>query len=438
MPSYEERVRDLNTKRARSFDAAKAILDRANAEGRATLSPEETAGYNRAEAEITKFERQRDDLIASDGAQREIENVNAELRRVTTPREYDDARGEERQVLGDFLAGRTSAFSVDIRRASYVSDVYRSGARGDEFRTGIFGDTGSSGGSLTIPSLVSSSIFEVMQSANVMRQTRMTVLTTSSGAPLTIPVASQGAASLIPTQDSTIGGTDPTMASKVLHAYDAGELVAISNDILQDSGVDVLAWVSHTIAVAVAKLEETWLVVGTGSGQPTGLMSAGATGSGGTVASGGSLILGPSGAIVEKLIDVQYSVNSQYRPVGEWLVNDTTAAAMRKLRVGAGGTVDAFAWSPSPTAGLLNGTPDSFLGRPIYASANVSAMGSDVKVLAYGDMSRFVMREVGGLRLERSTDVFFAKNQLAVRGVSRVDSTLVDATAVNYLHMNVT
>jgi len=80
-------------------------------------------------------------------------------------------------------------------------------------------------------------------------------------------------------------------------------------------------------------------------------------GSAGTVATGGSLILGPSGAVLEKLIDVQYAVNSAYRQNGEWLVNDATAATMRKIRVGGGGTLDAFAWSPSPTAGMINGTP---------------------------------------------------------------------------------
>ena len=161
-------------------------------------------------------------------------------------------------------------------------------------------------------------------------------------------------------------------------------------------------------------------------------------GSAGTVATGGSLILGPSGAVLEKLIDVQYAVNSAYRQNGEWLVNDATAATMRKIRVGGGGTLDAFAWSPSPTAGMINGTPDTFLARPIFANSNVAAMGSDAKVLFYGDLSRFVMREVGGLQLERSQDFLFNKNQTAVRGLSRIDSAFVDATAGVILHQAVT
>ena len=44
-------------------------------------------------------------------------------------------------------------------------------------------------------------------------------------------------------------------------------------------------------------------------------------------------------------------------------------------------------------------------------------------MLAFGDFSRFVIREVRGLRLERRNDVYFAKNQVALRG-SRIDSAL--------------
>jgi hypothetical protein len=34
--------------------------------------------------------------------------------------------------------------------------------------------------------------------------------------------------------------------------------------------------------------------------------------------------------------------------------------------------------------------------------------------------------------------MFFAKNQVAVRGVSRIDSAFTDVTKLNYLHQAVT
>ncbi len=65
-------------------------------------------------------------------------------------------------------------------------------------------------------------------------------------------------------------------------------------------------------------------------------------------------------------------------------------------------------------------------------------MASDAKVLCFGDFSRYCIREAGGLRLERSDDLYFHKDQVALRGKTRVDGVLTDATAINYLHEAVT
>jgi HK97 family phage major capsid protein len=157
----------------------------------------------------------------------------------------------------------------------------------------------------------------------------------------------------------------------------------------------------------------------------------------GTIATGGSLLLGPAGQELEKLIDLQFGVNSSYRVKGSWLTNDLTAARMRKIRDGAGGTAGQFVWSPSPAAGALLGQPGTFLGRPVFTSSSVASIASDAKIMCYGDFSYFVGREVNGLRLERSADFAFAKNQIAVRGVSRIDSDLADTTAIVTLHQAV-
>jgi HK97 family phage major capsid protein len=436
MATVEARVRALNEKRIRAYEAGKAILDRA-ADAQRGLTDEERQAFDRTSDEMNALERQRDLLLASDEAKRELEVINAEFRRASTPSVANETRANEADEVRRFLRGETNGLTIDLRRASYVHDNYRAGATGPDLfeRRGIYSDAG--GGSLIIPSLVSSTVYAVMQSKNIMRQTRMSVLTTPTGDPTSIPVGAQGAATQIATQDTVVGGTDPTMASKVLSAYDIGQLVAVSQNIVSDSNVDVLGWVGETIAAAVATKEEQWWVAGTGTNQPLGIMNASATGSGGTVATGGSLILGPAGQELEKLIDVQYSINSSYRSNGEWLTNDLTAARLRKVRDGSGGTVGSFCWSPSPTAGMLNGQPDTFLGRPIFTSSNVASMASDARILCYGDLSYFVARQVQGLQLARSTDLYFDRAQIAVRGISRIDSDLTDSTAVVHLHQAV-
>ena len=55
-----------------------------------------------------------------------------------------------------------------------------------------------------------------------------------------------------------------------------------------------------------------------------------------------------------------------------------------------------------------------------------------------GDMSAFYIRDVRGIRLTRSDSYAFNKRQSVVRAMLRTDSNLIDATAVNRLHMSVT
>src|SRR5690242_11274335 len=71
MESYESRIKGINEARLRAFDAGQELVDRASRERR-DMTHEETAAFDRAMEEIKRLDKKRDDLIASEGAQREI------------------------------------------------------------------------------------------------------------------------------------------------------------------------------------------------------------------------------------------------------------------------------------------------------------------------------------------------------------------------------
>jgi HK97 family phage major capsid protein len=155
----------------------------------------------------------------------------------------------------------------------------------------------------------------------------------------------------------------------------------------------------------------------------------------GTIATGGTLIT----PTVEKLIDLQYSVNDEYResPACAWLMKDSTAGTLRTLRDGAGGTVGAFIWEPSLTSGIINGTPDRLLGRPVFVDSNVAAQGSNAKIIAFGDFSAVYIRTVGNAIVERDSSPGFATDETWFRAKTRVDSEVADLTALNVMKQSV-
>ena len=124
--TIHERVKDLNERRLRTWERGKEILDEAARQGRG-LTGEERANFDRTSDEITRLDRERDDLVGSDEAKREREFLHEEFRRVASP---DERRATERLSPLDESwrrGSRTTAVNVDLRAAAYTSNAYRAG-----------------------------------------------------------------------------------------------------------------------------------------------------------------------------------------------------------------------------------------------------------------------------------------------------------------------
>jgi HK97 family phage major capsid protein len=235
-----------------------------------------------------------------------------------------------------------------------------------------------------LPIDVSLNVYAALTQASAMRHTRATVITTSGGAAMRFPKTTTQAAATLADQNTSFGGTDPAVDVMALNAFDAVELIAISGDMIENAGIDLLGWIGTASGTALGKLTAQWYATGTGSGQPTGLANAGAVGAAGTIASGGSLILGPTGAAGEKLVDVLHSTDPQYRTNAEWIMHDATGQTIRKLRDGAGGTTGAFLLNMVPTPNTPFGVTDYLLGHPVRYDSNIATMGSSASPIFVG------------------------------------------------------
>lgn len=252
-----------------------------------------------------------------------------------------------------------------------------------------------------------------------------TVWETSSGETMDVPITTNhGAASTAPTAEAAaITGTDPTLSKRSLGAYKYAQIITLSRELVDDASFDILGYVAEVIGRNTGLALGAHLVTGTGSSQPTGVVtsaSAGVTGSTGVV-----------GAFsADNLIDLFYSVIAPYRrsPKAAWLLRDSSLATVRKLKDGAGRYL--FDNWNTPTMSPADGT---ILGKPVYTDPNVAAVALNAKSVLFGDFSKFVVRLAGGVRFERSDDYAFGNDQVTFRGIIRGDSLLIDQTgAVKY------
>ena len=93
-------------------------------------------------------------------------------------------------------------------------------------------------------------------------------------------------------------------------------------------------------------------------------------------ATGNASTLGTNPA--DTLIDAFYALPAFYRSRATWMCNGKTLAAIRKLKDGSTG---AYLWQP----GLVAGSPDTILGRPVVEDVTMSDIGSAAEPIVFGD-----------------------------------------------------
>lgn len=115
-----------------------------------------------------------------------------------------------------------------------------------------------------------------------------------------------------------------------------------------------------------------------------------------------------------------------YRQNGTWMMADATVALVRKLK----DSTNQYLWSP----GLISGEVDTLLGRPVVVDVNMPAATTGLKSVVFGDFSAYYIRDVNGVRVERSDDFAFQNDLATFRFILRTDGDLIDTTgAVKHL-----
>jgi HK97 family phage major capsid protein len=432
MSTVQERIAALQVTRMKAWQEGKALLE--SATGR-ELTGEESQSWQRINTHINDLDVEIRDLFNTERREQEAAQLREGALQLFGEAAVSRQERAQANALRSWIAnGCPGDFVVNIEAARKERDLLRAGASPSEIRAVL--QTDATSGSLVQPTTLDRRLWEYLEASVAALRMPTSRVNTTTGEPMLLPtLTTHGIGTQVATQDTVIGGTDPVFGQVALNAYPYGQLVHVSNSLVRDSAFDLEDWLGRNIARAVGRVTDADLIVGTGTNEPTGMMVLAGAGTNAPIKTGGSLIT----PTVEKFIDLVYSVNDEARSTGAagFLVKDSTAGTMRKLRDGAGGTVGAFLWQPSLTQGVQGGQPDQFLGYPVWTDANVAAQGSNAVSVAFGDWSEYALRTVGGVRIESTPFFRFDKDQMSFRGKWEVGGNHTAISHVNTIVQNV-
>ena len=396
----------LMDKRKNLETQARALLDDAEAQHR-SLTAEEDAQFERITDSMRSIKEQAERITRFDADRRDMEDTLRNAGHKDGAGFAGAGRFAEADQFRALYRGEGREFTVqatDEEARSLFSAETRALAKG----------TATAGGN-TVPTSFYHQLVEHMINTAMLWKAGATVLNTASGENLQIPITTAHGSAALVAEAGTIPQGDPTFGQRTLGAYKYGDLILCPRELIDDTGVDLLGYLARQAGRAVGNALGADLVTGNGTSKPTGLFQSSTLGVTGATGVAGV----PS---FDNVIDLFYSVIPPYRnsPQAGWLVNDTTAGALRKLKDNQG----RYLWDTS----VAVGTPDMILGKPVWADANVAATGINAKSLAFGDLSQYYVRLVNGIRFERSDDFKFDSDVVAFRCLVRADGILVDQT----------
>jgi HK97 family phage major capsid protein len=184
------------------------------------------------------------------------------------------------------------------------------------------------------------------------------------------------------TETGSRSETQPTFDQQKIEVYEHAAIIPVSNQLLEDSFVDLSAYLAGHIAKRFARAESEAFTTGSGSGRPTGFLN---TPSAFAQVETPQMSSPTYAAVIPYIIDLFYSLPEEYARNAVWQMTRQTMGLIRKLA--DSDNSNGVVWSD----GLANGTPATLLGRPVRENPfmdNWTAGGSpdeDTFPVAFGD-----------------------------------------------------
>lgn len=210
--------------------------------------------------------------------------------------------------------------------------------------------------------------------------------------------------------------------------------VLISVQLLQDSAFDLEGELSEAFAIRLGRILNNKYTLGNGSGVPKGLVYAiqndsvpnvvNAVGSNSNDGITGNTEANSIGS--DDLDNLISAVDPAYRTNAMFMMNWKTIDFLRKLK-------DKYG-RPLWVASLAVGEPDRIYGFKFDWNADMDTVAAGKYPVLFGDFSKYVIRDVGGVTVVRYNELYMPNHQVGFQAFLRTDGQRLQQAAFSLLY----
>lgn len=214
-------------------------------------------------------------------------------------------------------------------------------------------------------------------------------------------------------ENTAAGQVNPSFSNLTLKSYTfSTNMVNVSNQLLQDSSIDIEAYLRKAFVTRIGRIQNTKFTVGAGSGssEPLGISAAVTTGPNTAT----TLIV-----TYDDLVELEHSVDPAYRTGAKFMLADAVLKQIKKLKDSQGHPL----WVP----GMATNAPDTILGYEYVINQDMPSVASGHNLALFGALDSYLIRDVKELAIARLSERYAEFYQTAFIGFARADGNLIDA-----------
>jgi len=367
--------------------------------------------------------------VTEEKHQRMADDITAKLAEMQTKQAKLEAAmnrpgaGEGKGMDGELEQKHRDAFRQYMANGT-LPDGFKAGSEGIEVKA-MSTDVNPDGGYLVRPELSNTIITRVFETSPL-RQVANVERTGAKS--IDILIDDQEAAARWVGEGASGGQTDtPQLAQKVIAAHKIEADPRMTTEMIEDSYLDVEAWLAGKVADKFARTQNTAFVSGDGIGKPRGFLTYAAAAVAGTYERNAitQINMGSAAALnADGLIEVQNGLKEEYQAGAVFGMKRTTFGAALQLKGN-----DNYFFSPV----LLRDGQASIqlLGKPVVFMDDMPAVAANALSVVYADFGRaYTILDRVGLQVLR--DPYTNKGFVTYYTTQRVggDVTSFDAIVI--------
>lgn len=356
----------------------------------------------------------------------------------------DSGTVEQRGKLLDALQQHErTEDELDIRAAARETIETARQRQSFEFenmlRTGVratMSPTVPSQGGYTVAPLVVGEIIDALRGYGWVRQVA-TQYTTSTGAPGNVPTSDGTTEVGERVAENTLASSlDPSFGiAPVNTSKYASKTITVPIELLQDSAVDIAAFVKQRAVDRIGRSQNTDFTTGSGVNQPMGLLTAATVGKTAPTGQTTTITFADLADMVDSVDEANLGMPSKQpgvpaRSSTGWMLSQTARRAVRKITDSNGMPV----WMPG-----LGGELPQLLDYSVFVNNDMPSPTANAKTLAFGNFARYVIRDVRQVLFYRFDDSVYARQgQVGFLMWMRAGGNLTDVNAVKVFQQSAT